>query len=150
MLKSAWVDRIHARILVRYGAAWLRMWEGIDQEAVKADWAEELDGLSADSLAYALDHLPPDRPPTVAQFKAIALARVPAAAPALPAPKADPARVAEIVSGIARPAGYRHPKQWARDLLDRQKSGERIPIAHLTMARAALEFEPAEQGSEWQ
>lgn len=150
MLKSAWVDRIHARILVRYGAAWLRMWEGIDQEAVKADWAEELDGLSADSLAYALDHLPPDRPPTVAQFKAIALARVPAAAPALPAPKADPARVAQIVSSIARPAGYRHPKQWARDLLDRQKSGERIPIAHLTMARAALEFEPAEHGSEWQ
>lgn len=147
MLKSAWVDRIHARILVRYGAAWLRMWEGIDQEAVKADWAEELDGVSADSLSYALDHLPPERPPTVAQFKALALNRVPNALPALPAPKADPQRVAQIVGGIKRPDGWRHPKQWARDLLARRASGDRIPVAHLTMARAALEFEPAQ---EWQ
>ncbi len=138
MLQSTWVDRIHTRLLVRYGTGWLRMWEGIDQEAVKADWAEELHGLSGESLAYALDHLPADRPPTATQLKALALNRTNHSGPLLPSPKADPQRVAEIVSAIKRPDGWRDPKQWARDLLARRSSGDRIPMAHVEMARRAL------------
>jgi hypothetical protein len=45
-LPSEWVDRLFSRIAVRYGADWLRMWEGLDMAAVKADWAETLAGLA--------------------------------------------------------------------------------------------------------
>lgn len=157
-LPDAWVERIFATMRATYGASFDRQWEcpvGVDPvkfgSDLKAHWGRELRGFQQNpaAIGHALDHLP-EHPPNLVQFRTLCTRRPDAAVPALPAPKPDPARVAEIVSGIARPAGARHPKQWARDLLDRQKSGERIPIAHLTMARAALEFEPAEQGSEWQ
>ena len=70
MLPKQSVDQIFARMLVRYGAAWLRMWEGIDMEAVKADWAEVLGRCSRDTIVYALDRLP-ERPPTATQFRDI-------------------------------------------------------------------------------
>jgi hypothetical protein len=68
-LPSAWVDRVHARLLVRYGAAWIRKWEGVPMEAVKADWAETLGGLGREAILHALDHLPVDGPPNALQFR---------------------------------------------------------------------------------
>ena len=68
-LPDAWVDRIHARLLVRYGATWIRKWEGVPMEAVKADWAETLSGLGQDAILHALDHLPTDMPPNALQFR---------------------------------------------------------------------------------
>lgn len=67
------VDQIHARLLVRYGAQWIRMWEGIDPQAVKADWAEQVGYFSREVILHALDHLPPDRPPNAAQFKQLCM-----------------------------------------------------------------------------
>ena len=34
-LDSRWIDAIHTRLMVRYGAKWLNMWAGIDPEMVK-------------------------------------------------------------------------------------------------------------------
>jgi len=45
-LPEAWVDSLFARLAARYGAAWLRMWDGIPLDAVKADWAAELAGFA--------------------------------------------------------------------------------------------------------
>ncbi len=138
-LSESWIDRIHARMLVRYGVAWMRMWEGIDPGAVKADWAEELDGfaINPDAIKHALDHLPPDRPPNAAQFKALCMTAPRFAPKALPAPKADPAVVAAAMARIKPPPG-RDPKAWAHELRSREERGDRLTITQKTMWRAAL------------
>lgn len=104
MLPLAWSDEIFARLAVRYGAAWLSMWHGIDIAAVKADWCRELGGFAGNTgaIAYALEHLPADRPPNVAQFKALCINR-PQTFVALPEPKADPERVAAAMAQLNRP-----------------------------------------------
>ena len=145
-LPESWVERIFARLLVRYGAMWLRMWEGVPMEAVAADWSRELSGLSGDALSHALENLPADRPPTVAQFKALACSRVPPAPPVLPAPKADPQRVASIVSGM-RISRQNDPMAWAHALRDREQRGDRLTIAQRDMWRAALRVGPSQGGS---
>lgn len=63
------VDQIFARLLVRYGATWIRMWDDIDMEAVKADWAEVLGHCSREQIRHALEHLPDVRPPNAMQFR---------------------------------------------------------------------------------
>lgn len=136
-LPSSWVERIFARMLVRYGADWLRKWDGIDLEAVKADWADQLDGMRAEALAYALDHLPPDRPPTVSQFREIAH-RVPRPMPTmLPAPSATPEVVRKAVSSITRNV-VKPATQWAARLRELEERGGNLTAAQRAMWRAAL------------
>ncbi len=96
-LPAGWVDSLFARLQVRYGSAWTRMWEGVDLNAVKADWAEELAGLAnaPESIKHALAHLPIDRPPNVGQFRALCIA-APSKFVALPAPDMPPERKAEV------------------------------------------------------
>lgn len=88
-MESSWVDALLGRLAVRYGEAFLRQWVGVDRATVAADWANVLDGIGPEAIRYALDHLPPDRPPNAMQFRA--LCRRASAderqAPALPAPK---------------------------------------------------------------
>lgn len=87
-----WIDRLFARLMVRYGVAWTRMWAGIDAEAVKADWASVLGKMydrNPQALAYGLDHLPEDRPPTATAFLRLCLA-APESTPLLAAPVAKP------------------------------------------------------------
>jgi hypothetical protein len=68
-LPLPYVERIHMRLTVRYGSAWLSKWAGIDQADIQADWAEVLDGMSKDSIKAALANLPPDFPPTATAFR---------------------------------------------------------------------------------
>jgi hypothetical protein len=71
-----WIDRLFARLHVRYGDAWPRKWDGIDMEAVKADWCASLETLyqrCPKALVYALDHLPADFPPNSDAFLRLAL-----------------------------------------------------------------------------
>lgn len=69
-LPDAWVTKIFARMEQRYGDAWDAMWDGIDMNAVRQDWAEELAEFQAqpEAIAYGLAHLPQAGPPTVAGF----------------------------------------------------------------------------------
>lgn len=72
-LPQRWTERIFARLLVRYGSAFLRKWDGLDLDLVKADWSRRL-AIYAEhpaALIYALDHLP-EQPPTVDQFAEVA------------------------------------------------------------------------------
>jgi hypothetical protein len=101
---TPYVDRLFARLLVRYGDAWTRKWDGIPIEAVKADWLEQLEGIFArnpKAVAYALEHLPADFPPNSDQFLKLCLQK-PAEHVALPAPvsKPDPAFASEVVKRI--------------------------------------------------
>lgn len=98
-LPSRTIDAIFTRMLVRYGAAWLRVWDDVPMDAVKADWASELSGLSAESVRHALDNLPADRPPTVGQFRALCINRpVIFEQKQLPAPAADKERVRSMLA----------------------------------------------------
>jgi len=141
-LPDSWVERLMARIAIRYGSAWIRMWEGIDMAAVKADWAEELGGFqrSPDSLAYGLEHLPPDKPPTVQQFAAICNRAPTPGAPALPAPKADPAVVAKVLTAF-KPASN-GPYSWADRLRSREVACERLTGFQRQAWREVLKAHP--------
>lgn len=135
------VDLIFGKLAVRYGAAWLRQWDGVDMGLVKADWRGELSGFSGNlkPLRYALRHLP-ERCPGVGEFKAMANRCPPPVFAALPVPVADPVVVAEILTkakAATKPQMQDH-KQWARVIMERHKAGERLPVVNVEMARRAL------------
>lgn len=90
-LHRRFVDEIHARLLVRYGSKWLNLWAGVPEEAIKADWSEQLAAVSPAGVRFALDNLPDEYPPTVGAFRALCLTqqRPELQAPALPAPSRD-------------------------------------------------------------
>ena len=147
-LPDSWVDKIHARLLVRYGGAWRMMWEGIDMAAVREDWAEELAGFvsAPEALAWGLDHLPSDRPPTVQQFAAICN-WLPTPAPlALEAPAADPARLAAVLQTLKRP-DPRPAGEWADKLRQRDAALERLTPFQRAAWRDALRVIPVEESA---
>jgi hypothetical protein len=142
-LPDSWVNALFARLTVRYGSGWTRMWEGIDPAAVRADWAEELGGFEQrpGAIKYGLDNLPPDRPPTVQQFRSICN-RVPEAfTPELPPPKADPAVVQRVKVGLD-PQG-RQPLAWAYAMKAREARGDRLTPFQRAAWREALPMEAA-------
>lgn len=79
-------------------------WGGVDLDAVKADWAHELEGFAQhpEMIAYALANLPPDRPPTVLQFRDIARKMPPPKVQMLKAPAADREKVRQLIERARR------------------------------------------------
>ena len=131
------VDRIFTRLLVRYGAPWLRLWDGLDLNIVKEDWSRELGGMSFDAIAYALEHLPYDKPPpTATAFRKLANGR-PEYFQGLPPVKADPARVRAILGGL-RVSNSGGGQGWARELRRREEAGERLSLTQKQAWRRAL------------
>jgi hypothetical protein len=120
------------------------MWEGIDIAVVKAEWSEELGGFAKnpEAIKRALEHLPVDWPPNVAQFKALCIGRegdIEQSQPRLPGPIANIAKVREIISKIPRLQAKRPPKQWAEDLRKREQKIDRsMSIAQRAAWREAL------------
>ena len=112
-LRDSWADLLFGRLTLRYGSAFMRQYDGLQPEMVKADWAEVLHGTSAESIKHALEHLPADKPPTAMQFRELCRRAPTPAAAALPPPtdRADPERVRQLVAGIARPPAQRNLAQ---------------------------------------
>lgn len=139
-LPTAWVDRIFEKLTLTYGQSFLRRWSDIDLNAVKSDWAHELSGFVAHpkAIAWALQNLPLDGPPTVLQFKFLARRAPPDELPRLEAPKADPERVAEelakLAPVIAKPFA-RPNKDWAHAIVTKHQAGVRVAPAVLKMAK---------------
>lgn len=128
------VELVLARMEVRYGVLWARMWENVPPEAVKADWAAELAGMSKHAVHYGLRFLPLDRPPTSAAFKAICN-RAPAPDfKRLSAPRQQPPSA--VVDW--KPRFGADPLAGARRLRDRELSGERLTFAQREFWRIAL------------
>lgn len=135
----SWVDSLFNKFAVLYGNKFSSQYAGADMDEVRREWVRQLDGFERhkEALVYAVQHLPADWPPTVLEFKEL-LRRAPAPeAPALPAPKADPARVAEALSQMARPEPQ-GPKAWAHRLIEKHERGAYVPALNLRMAREAL------------
>jgi hypothetical protein len=143
-LSQRWVDAIFARMLLRYGAQWLRMWDGVEIDAVKADWARELEGLEGNGriIQYALEHLPADFPPNVSQFKLLCANRPEPERKQLPAPKADPARVRAAIERLYSLKQSIGTVDWAHRMRDREKAGDSLTEAERAMWRAAVRNAP--------
>jgi hypothetical protein len=130
-----WVERLFARLQVRYGNRWTRMWEGINPEAIKADWEQELGALymrHPEALVYGLEHLP-ENPPTSDQFKAVCL-RAPNNVPALPPPKVSAPglakKIAEQLATSGRPVGMSHAAYCAARLRTwKDRNGKKMTAA---------------------
>lgn len=118
-LPSAWIDRIFTRLSTIYGHHFIGRWSGLDIAEVKAEWGEELAFYGAEERAgairYALEHLPPDNPPNVLQFRALCR-QAPELKPlALPAPSAEGLkRMANVMSGAPRMGGVTFADMLAR------------------------------------
>lgn len=126
------VDAIFAKLAVRYGAAWLRQWDGVDMRLVKSDWGSELSGFARnlEPLRYALRNLP-ERCPTVGEFRAIANRCPPPELARLEAPAADPAKVAKATAQLGQAAKaittqQDDPKAWAKRILQRVADGHQV------------------------
>lgn len=126
-LPASWVDALFDRLAVTYGAAFARMWEGVDVDAVKAHWSEELSYYQQQpqAIKHALTLLPADKPPTVLQFRDLCR-RCPEPVPVrLPAPPAKPEAVAKAMRALEKPHDA-HPRAWAWRLKAREESGEKL------------------------
>jgi hypothetical protein len=115
-LPSRYVDEIHARLAVRYGARWLSMWTGVDPEHVKADWADVLGGMQPANIRKALESLPPEFPPTAPAFRALGvIADEHKPAPQLPPP--DPAGMKRIAGALGSVVNHQEtPVEWMERL----------------------------------
>lgn len=140
-----WIEKIHTRLLSRYGSAWINQYRDIDPELVIADWADCLNGFGAEAIHHALECLPDDAPPNAAQFARLCMRGPQSQAPALPWPAADPAVVAAVM-GALKPPPKSDPKDWACRLQDREinhrgvlESGRRMTQAQRDLWRAAVE-----------
>lgn len=138
-LPSGWIDSIFARLSVRYGAAWARMYEGLDVSAVKADWAQELACYASDPepIKYALEHLPTDWPPTVGQFKALCINKPLPEVKRLSPPEAKKESI-ERAKQLGIKTEAKRGTSWAEALRKRELACERLTSAQRAMWRAAL------------
>ncbi len=148
-LPADWVDRIFDKLTLTYGQVFLRRWQDLDLDAVKADWGLELAGLekTPKAITYALQNLPVDKPPTVLEFRAAARRMPPEVYIGLPAVRVDPERVAEYTA-TARRLMPKHPpgnKDWARRIIRRKEAGDRVRPYTLSCAQQALGIKPPEK-----
>lgn len=120
-----WVNRLFMRLQVRYGSAWNLMWEGIDPDAVKADWEENLRNVFAknpQAIVYALEHLP-ERVPTSDQFRKLCR-EAPWPQPeqplmiSAPSEPEDPKRVEAAVQSMLATKASLKTRSLAQDCID--------------------------------
>lgn len=143
VLPVEWVEKIFERCSLLYGRRFLLQWEDQEAEAVKLLWASELAGFAnwPRAIGYALQNLPPDNPPNVLQFKALAR-RCPAEdmAPRLDYPVASKETRTAAVAGLS-PAERPPNREWARRIVARKKAGEHIAPLVVRIAEDALYLE---------
>jgi hypothetical protein len=66
-------DYIFGRMSAIYGNDFARKWDGIDANLIRSEWTQTLGKFLTykPSMDYALENLPPDRPPSSLQFRKI-------------------------------------------------------------------------------
>jgi hypothetical protein len=147
-LPDNWVERIFRKLAATYGQAFLRQYDGVDLADVKANWAQELAVFqqAPDALAYGLDHLPADRPPTVLAFRELCRRPTEHATSTLrlPLPKPDPA-MARAIRDAWKPVGMGGPRAWADRLRKREEDGEKLTQFQRKAWRDAIGVQEQEQ-----
>lgn len=125
-LPATWVDRIFEKLTLTYGRDFTDRYAGIDSFAVKAEWARELSGQTGPSIAFALDYLPPAKPPTAIEFRIIANRAPEYKLPALPAPKTNTEVVRHLLAKAKDAVSLKQSSKayWAHALMARAEAGE--------------------------
>lgn len=145
-LPTRTIDRLFERMAGTYLSQWTRQFEHVPMQDAKTAWAHELAPYAGrlDAIAWALENLPP-KVPNVIEFKHLCRQAPRPPEPQLPAPKADPERVAselsksrEVVKASALNAHAVDPKGWAKAILAREAAGERLNPTTLRFAKEAL------------
>lgn len=137
------IDRLFERLAATYGAQWVRQWADVPMTDVKTAWGHELSGFASNlqALAWALENLP-ERCPNVIEFRNICRAAPKPPAPQLPEPVADPKRLAgelaKLGEILSRPIERIDGRDWARSILARHESGERLNVTVLRFAKEAM------------
>lgn len=146
MIKA--IDRLFHRLSATYGADWERSLGATPIADAKTVWAHELSVFKNNlhRIAWALENLP-DRCPNVIAFKSLCKLAPAPEVPALPEPKADPARMAEELAKLAplRQRTAEHTridhKEWAKTLHRRHVAAERLNANQIRCYRLALGME---------
>lgn len=144
-LPSTWVEKIFSKLTITYGRDFINRWEGLELADVKTDWAHELAGFAdwPEGIAHALSTLPPDRPPTVLQFRELAYKAPKPVRQGLPEPTAKPERVAEELRKLAPIRAQAlgsviDHKAWAKKIVAKHEAGEPVHPKTLKLAQEAL------------
>jgi hypothetical protein len=141
-----WIDRIFEKLTIVYGRDFMDRWRGLSIADVKTDWAHELAGFERwpEAIKFALQNMPPDKPPTVLQFREICRKAPAKELPKLPEPKADPDRLNKAIAELSvtkarfKAESNVDHKAWAKRIVARHAAGERINPTSLRFARDAL------------
>lgn len=102
-LPDAWIDSLFDRLEAAYGSKWLNMWGNTNLANVKALWAEKLSGFAENpkALGHALGCLDDHPfPPTLPEFLSLCRKAPKPEQAALPAPAANPEKVAAFASSV--------------------------------------------------
>jgi hypothetical protein len=154
-LPPPWIDRIFEKLGLVYGNEFLNRWKGLKLTDVKTDWAHELAGFQQlpDAIAWGLQNLPPERPPTVLQFRDLCRKAPAPDLPRLPEPKADPerlkaevAKLAPLLAKTKKPASGINV-DWAHRIVAKHDSGVRVAPAVLRIASEVARAHPIKQGA---
>ncbi len=141
------IDRLFERLELTYGIEWVRKWEKSPDAEVKSLWAHELSHYANNlhAVAWALENLP-EKCPNVIEFRNLCRNAPAQEEPRLPEPKADPERVAAELSKLGEikkkvlssPVGVGDGREWARRIMGRYETGEKLNTCTLRFAREAM------------
>ncbi len=142
-LPAPWVDKLFSKLMVTYGQGFIRQYDGVDIDEVKANWAEELACFQQNpgAIRYGLEYLPSSKAPTVLEFRDLCRRAPPAPLPKLDAPQPDPERVKAVTDalrGIGRQERKNDPRAWAYRLQERDERGPGIGRYQRKCYREAL------------
>lgn len=148
-LPAPWVDKLFQKLAVTYGQGFLRQYDGVPIEEVKANWAHELSCFqqSPDAIRYGLEYLPASKAPTVLEFRDLCRRAPAAPVPQLEAPEVDPEKVKAVTKalrGIGRKERENDLRAWAYRLKERDERGPGISAYQRSCYREALRIDQGE------
>lgn len=145
-LSAKAIDRLFERLAATYTNAWVRQFDAVPIADVKTAWAHELARTRLEAIAWALENLP-SKCPNVIEFRNLCREAPLPPAPAIEAGNVSSAeRVRAEVAAMkplldldpTQPRKARDYRAWARRIVDRHASGERVAPIAVSMARTAL------------
>lgn len=71
-LSPSTIELIFAKLSLAYGHRFLSIWDGTPLDVLKADWAQQLEGMREDRILWALQNLP-ERAPDAPTFRALCM-----------------------------------------------------------------------------
>jgi hypothetical protein len=137
------VDYIFSQCAATYGAAWDRSLGQAPIADTKTAWLSAIAPFrnSKRRIMWALENMP-ERAPNPVEFRNLCRAAPMQDAPVLPAPKADPERVAaelaKLGTILTKQESPHSKKDWAHKLKARHVAGDRLSEYQITCYRVAL------------